>query len=431
MPMKRKATKAAEAAVAALPPIPKELIDQFVTGPMSAEAVQAASMAFKKALIERALGGELSHHLGYPPGGGKPAEARNHRNGASAKTVLTDDGPVRIDVPRDRQGSFEPVLIPKHERRFTGFDDKIVALYARGMTVREIQGFLAEQYGTEVSPEFIGSVTDAVLAEVGAWQARPLVPMYPVVFFDALRVRIREDGHLRHTEERRRSQAWRQSISNVGQPATINVGHTLHLRQQARIALRSRAQQRRVALARRVAPVRRRGNPQRAGLDPATSAVLVDEGVHFLSWRSNSAWAKYALASFRISLVLRSSRTSRSSCLIRCWSAVVAPGRKPLSRSPWRTHLRSVLAVQPILPAIDSIAAHCDEYWSLASKTMRTARSITSGEYFGDFLMLAPFSIEGASSKAGAVHFSTMPFSQPAGTLQKSGSNGISWPCEG
>ena len=196
MPSKRE--KAAGAAGAALPSIPKELIDQFVTGPMSAEAVNAVSMAFKKALIERALGAELSHHLGYPPGAERPAEASNHRNGASAKTVLTDDGPVRIEVPRDRAGSFEPLLIPKHERRFTGFDDKIVAMYARGMTVREIQGFLAEQYGTEVSPEFISSVTDAVMAEVSAWQARPLEPMYPVVFFDALRVKIREDAVVRN-----------------------------------------------------------------------------------------------------------------------------------------------------------------------------------------------------------------------------------------
>lgn len=109
-----------------------------------------------------------------------------------------NNGPLRIDVPRDRQGSFEPVLIPKHERRFTGFDDKIVALYARGMTVREIRALLAEQYGTEVSPEFISSVTDAVMAEVGAWQARPLEPMYPVVFFDALRVKIREDAVVRN-----------------------------------------------------------------------------------------------------------------------------------------------------------------------------------------------------------------------------------------
>jgi putative transposase len=198
MPTKRKTTKAAEAAVAAMPPIPKELIDHFVSGPMSAQAVSAASTAFKKALIERVLGAELSHHLGYVPGAAKPEEASNHRNGASAKTVLTEDGPLRIEVPRDREGSFEPLLIPKHERRFTGFDDKIVALYARGMTVREIRAFMAEQYSTEVSPEFISSVTDAVMAEVGAWQARPLEPMYPVVFFDALRVKIREEAVVRN-----------------------------------------------------------------------------------------------------------------------------------------------------------------------------------------------------------------------------------------
>ena len=182
----------------ALPSIPKEFIDRMVSGPMDAEAVNAASMAFKKALIERILGAELSHHLGYPPGADKPGEATNHRNGTTGKTVLTEDGPLRIDIPRDRHGRFEPLLIPKHERRFTGFDDKIVALYARGMTMREIQGFLAEQYGTEASPEFISSVTDAVMAEVTAWQSCPLEPMYPVVFFDALRVKIREDAVVRN-----------------------------------------------------------------------------------------------------------------------------------------------------------------------------------------------------------------------------------------
>ena len=181
-----------------LPAIPPELLEQFGRGPMTAEAINAASVAFKKALIERALGAELSHHLGYPPGAPKPAQANNQRNGKGSKTVLTDDGPVRIDVPRDRDGSFEPLLIPKHERRFTGFDDKIVAMYARGMTVREIQAFLVEQYGTEVSPEFISSVTDEVMAEVTAWQSRPLEPMYPVVFFDALRVKIREDAVVRN-----------------------------------------------------------------------------------------------------------------------------------------------------------------------------------------------------------------------------------------
>jgi putative transposase len=199
MPSKTKLKNAAIAAKsAALPKIPKELLDQFVTGPMTGEAVNAASMAFKKALIERAMGAELGHHLGYPAGAAKPAAATNQRNGTSAKTVLTGEGPVRIEVPRDRVGSFEPLLIPKHERRFTGFDDHIIAMYARGMTMREIQGFLLESYGTDVSAEFISSVTEAVMAEVTAWQARPLEPMYPVVFFDALRVKIKEDAVVRN-----------------------------------------------------------------------------------------------------------------------------------------------------------------------------------------------------------------------------------------
>ena len=197
MPSKTKARNAAIAAkTAALPTIPKELIEQFVKGPMTAEAVNAASMAFKKALIERALGAELGHHLGQADEGSQGA--RNHRNGVSAKTVVTDEGPVRIEVPRDRQGSFEPLLIGKHERRFTGFDDKIIAMYARGMTMREIQAFLREQYGVDVSAELVSSVTDAVMAEVKEWQARPLEPMYPVVFFDALRVKIREDAVVRN-----------------------------------------------------------------------------------------------------------------------------------------------------------------------------------------------------------------------------------------
>jgi putative transposase len=178
--------------------IPAELLDQVVKGPMTAEEVQAVCLSLKKAIIERAMGAELSHHLGYRSGEAKPAGQGNERNGNTGKTVLTDDGPVRIEVPRDREGSYAPLLIPKHERRFTGFDDKIIAMYARGMTVREIQGFLAEQYGTEVSPEFISSVTDEVMAEVIAWQSRPLEPMYPVIFFDALRVKIREDAVVRN-----------------------------------------------------------------------------------------------------------------------------------------------------------------------------------------------------------------------------------------
>jgi len=195
MPRKKKDTGAVDAA---LPAIPKELLDQFVTGPMTAESVEAVMRQFKKAIIERALGAEMTHHLGYESGAAKPEGATNHRNGSSGKTVLTDDGPLRIDVPRDRKGAFEPQLIGKHERRFTGFDDKIISMYARGMTVREVQAHLREMYAVDVSPELISSVTDAVMAEVTAWQSRPLEPMYPVVFFDALRVKIREDGLVRN-----------------------------------------------------------------------------------------------------------------------------------------------------------------------------------------------------------------------------------------
>jgi len=193
MPSKTKEKNAAIAAkMATLPKIPKELIDQLVSGPMTGEAVNAATVAFKKALIERALGAELGHHLG------QPAQDANHRNGSSAKTVLTGEGALRLDVPRDRKGSFEPLLIAKHERRFSAFDDKIIAMYARGMTMREIRGFLQESYGVDVSPEFISSVTEAVMAEVTAWQTRPLEPMYPVVFFDALRVKVKEDAVVRN-----------------------------------------------------------------------------------------------------------------------------------------------------------------------------------------------------------------------------------------
>ncbi|AZL66885.1 IS256 family transposase [Pseudomonas oryziphila] len=182
-----------------LPKVPKELLEQFSATPlMTAEAIEEASAAFKKALIERALNAELGHHLGYPPGAQRPEDETNQRNGTSGKTVLTGDGPLRLDIPRDRNGSFSPILIPKHERRYTGFDDKIIAMYARGMTVREIRAFLSEQYGTDVSPDFISSVTDEVMEEIGAWQQRPLEPMYPVIFFDALRVKIREEGLVRN-----------------------------------------------------------------------------------------------------------------------------------------------------------------------------------------------------------------------------------------
>lgn len=182
----------------ALPASADQLLDELVKGPMTAEAVHDTIMQFKKALIERALGAEMGHHLGYQSGEPRPEDVTNHRNGTSSKTVLTENGPIRLDIPRDRDGSFTPLLIPKHERRFTGFDDKIVAMYARGMTVREIQAFLAEQYGAEVSPDFISAVTSEVMEEVQQWQNRPLEPMYPVIFFDALRVKIREESLVRN-----------------------------------------------------------------------------------------------------------------------------------------------------------------------------------------------------------------------------------------
>ena len=190
--------KKLERDVAKLPSIPKELVEHFLTGPMSGEAINAAGLAFKQALIEASLNAELSHHLGYLPGGEKPEGATNHRNGGTAKTVLTGDGKLRVATPRDRNGSFEPLLLPKHARRFTAFDDSIIALYARGLTVREIQGYLAEAYGTEVGHDLISTVTDGVLAEVTAWQSRPLEAVYPVVFFDALRVKTREDNVVRN-----------------------------------------------------------------------------------------------------------------------------------------------------------------------------------------------------------------------------------------
>jgi len=160
-----------------------------------------------KALVERALGAELSHHLktgrGPTEGGSGGPEAvpegvGNCRNGFSKKTVLGDSGEMEIALPRDRQGSFEPLLVPKWQKRLPGFDAKIIAMYARGLTVREIQAMLEEQYRIEVSPDFISGVTDAVHAEVSEWQNRPLEKMYPLVFFDALRVRIRDEGTVRN-----------------------------------------------------------------------------------------------------------------------------------------------------------------------------------------------------------------------------------------
>jgi len=145
----------------------------------------------KKALAERVLNAEMDHYLaGEEPG--------NRRNGYGKKTVITDTGQIELEVPRDRQARFDPQLIAKYQRRFPGFDDKIISMYARGMSTREIVGHLRDLYGIDISPDLISAVTDAVLEEVAAWQARPLEAIYPLVFFDALRVKIRDEGLVRN-----------------------------------------------------------------------------------------------------------------------------------------------------------------------------------------------------------------------------------------
>src|ERR1700722_17159126 len=138
--------------VARLPSIPKELVSLFLTGPMTGEAINAGGLALKKALAEAALDAELSHHLGYEAGAERPELVTNQRNGSTAKSVLTGDGKIRIETPRDRDGSFEPLLVPEHARRFTGFDDKVTALYARGLTARGVAAFLLETFDTEARP---------------------------------------------------------------------------------------------------------------------------------------------------------------------------------------------------------------------------------------------------------------------------------------
>jgi putative transposase len=181
-----------------------DLLDQLLAGCERPEDIlgpQGLFAQLKKALAERALGAELGHHLAQEAQRSLSPDAgprrRNHRNGSSPKTVLTDTGAVTVAIPRDRAGTFEPQLIPKHQRRLPGFDQKVLALYARGLTVREMQSHLAELYGVEVSPDLISTVTDAVLEEVTEWQSRPLSPLYPVIFFDALRVKIRDEGTVR------------------------------------------------------------------------------------------------------------------------------------------------------------------------------------------------------------------------------------------
>lgn len=150
------------------------------------------------AVVERAMNAELSHHLQYDPGQTPPQEQSNRRNGKTPKTIRTEQGPVTVQVPRDREGSFEPALVPKHQRHFDGFDDKILSMYARGMSVRDIQRHLHEIYGVEVSSDLISKVTDAVVDELRAWQSRPLDPVYLVVYLDALVLKIRDQGVVRN-----------------------------------------------------------------------------------------------------------------------------------------------------------------------------------------------------------------------------------------
>ena len=176
--------------------IEKELLDQLLAGrdPNEIFARDGLFDDLKKALSERILNAELDGHLEEEGSEG----AGNRRNGSSRKTMLTGTSKVTLDVPRDRAGTFDPKLIAKYQRRFPDFDDKIISMYARGMTVREIRGHLDELYGIDVSPDLISTVTDAVLEAVAEWQGRPLDACYPLVFFDAIRVKIRDEGFVRN-----------------------------------------------------------------------------------------------------------------------------------------------------------------------------------------------------------------------------------------
>jgi putative transposase len=178
------------------PVIADGLLDQLLAGrdPQAALAKDGLIDELKRALTERALNAGMDHHLD-----GEAAEGRaNSRNGYGRKTLLTDDGKLPISIPRDRLATSDPQLIAKYRRRLPGFDDKIVSMYARGMTVREIRGHLADLYGIDVSPDLVSAVTDAVLDEIAEWQERPLEALYPLVFFDALRVKIRDEGTVRN-----------------------------------------------------------------------------------------------------------------------------------------------------------------------------------------------------------------------------------------
>lgn len=180
--------------------IPSDLLDTLLSDYQKPEDLLGENGLLKqltKALVERALEAELTDHLGHAKHEPVTHPSGNTRNGKSKKTLKGDFGELPIDIPRDRQGHFEPQLIPKHQTRWVGFDDKIISLYARGMTVREIQSHLEELYGAEVSPSLISSVTDAVADEVKAWQARPLEPIYPIVYLDCIHVKVRDTGVVR------------------------------------------------------------------------------------------------------------------------------------------------------------------------------------------------------------------------------------------
>ena len=176
--------------------IEKELLDQLLGGRDPNEVFAKGGLLddLKKALSERILNAELDEHLGDEDAGGNA----NRRNGYSKKTVLTGTSKMTLSIPRDRAGTFDPKLIAKYQRRFPDFDEKIISMYARGMSVREIRGHLEELYGIDVSPDLISAVTDAVLEEVAEWQNRPLDACFPLVFFDAIRVKIREEGFVRN-----------------------------------------------------------------------------------------------------------------------------------------------------------------------------------------------------------------------------------------
>lgn len=166
------------------------------SGPEDWGKVDEVLKDLKATLVERALQGELTHHLGYEQGATAPSVSDNRRNGTSSKTLKTGDGEVTVCVPRDRTGSFDPVLVKKHQRRLAGFDEKVIALYARGLSMKEIQGYLKEIYGTDVSAELISTVTESVMEEVKSWQTRPLETHYPILYLDALYVKTRDSGHI-------------------------------------------------------------------------------------------------------------------------------------------------------------------------------------------------------------------------------------------